>query len=175
MRHTVSTLAVLTCLASAAPAMAEEPLGPIEIGDGVTIDPILDMRFRVETADQETFAEDATSMTVRTRAGAELKWAEKFSFLVEGEGTFQIDDDYNDTIPDNGVEPFPVIADPETFELNRVQVGYKGKNGSVTIGRQRIIHEDARFVGNVVWRQNEQTYDAIRGQAKIGPVELDNT
>ena len=175
MRHTVSTLAVLTCLVTAAPAMAEEkPLGPVEIGDGVTIDPILDMRFRVETADQDTFAEDATSMTVRTRAGANLEWS-KFSVLVEGEGTFQIDDDYNDTIPGNGVEPFPVIADPESFELNRVQVGYKSKNLGVTIGRQRIIHEDARFVGNVGWRQNEQTYDAIRGTAKIGPVELDNT
>ncbi|MEO0699112.1 MAG: hypothetical protein AAFY81_05260, partial [Pseudomonadota bacterium] len=142
MRHTVSTLAVLTCLATAAPAMAEEkPLGPVEIGDGVTIDPILDMRFRVETADQDTFAEDASSMTVRTRAGAELKWAEKFSFLVEGEGTFHIDDDFNDTIASDGVEPFPVIADPESFELNRLQVGYKGKNLGVTIGRQRIIHE----------------------------------
>jgi len=175
MRHTVSTLAVLTCLASAAPALAEKPLGPISIGDGVTLDPILDTRFRVETADQETFAEDATSITVRTRAGAELAWAEKFSFLIEGEGTFQIDDDYNDTIPGNGVEPFPVIADPESFELNRVQVDYKGKNFKTTIGRQRIILDDARFIGNVGWRQNEQTFDAARAAATFGPVTIDQT
>jgi len=174
MRHTLSTLAVVTCLANAAPALAEKPLEPVPIGEDVTIDPILDMRFRVETADQDTFAEDATSVTVRTRAGANLEW-KGFSFLAEAEGTFHIDDDFNDTIASDGVEPFPVIADPESFELNRLQVGYKGKNLGVTIGRQRIIHEDARFVGNVGWRQNEQTYDAIRGQGKIGPVELDNS
>ena len=83
MRQTVSSLACIAFLASAAPAFAQEakkkePLGPIEIGDGVTLDPILDVRLRAETADQETFAEDALSVTVRARAGARVsppKWA----------------------------------------------------------------------------------------------------
>jgi hypothetical protein len=44
----------------------------------------------------------------------------------------------------------------------------------VTVGRQRILL-DGRFVGNVGWRQNEQTFDAVRGQAKLGPVVLDAT
>ncbi|MEO0699217.1 MAG: hypothetical protein AAFY81_05805, partial [Pseudomonadota bacterium] len=82
---------------------------------------------------------------------------------------------FNDTLPGNGIEPFPVIADPDSLELNRIQAAYNGKDVSATIGRQRIILDDARFVGNVGWRQNEQTYDAIRGQGKIGPVELDNS
>ncbi len=176
MRHTFSTLALLTGLSCAAPAFAQDgALDPIEIGDAVTLDPILDVRFRVETADQSTFAEDASSVTVRTRAGANLKWSENFSFLVEGEGTFQIDDDYNDTIPTNGIEPFPVIADPESFQLNRVQVGYKDKTFATTIGRQRIILDDARFVGNVGWRQNEQTFDAARASVKVGPATIDQT
>jgi hypothetical protein len=34
----------------------------------------------------------------------------------------------------------------------------------LTFGRQRIIHDDQRFVGNVGWRQNEQTFDALRAQ-----------
>jgi hypothetical protein len=50
------------------------------------------------------------------------------------------------------------------------------KDGTgVTLGRQRIILDNARFVGNVGWRQNEQTFDAVRGQAKFGPVTLDAT
>ncbi|MEM6493187.1 MAG: alginate export family protein [Pseudomonadota bacterium] len=174
MRYTLSTLAVLAGLGAAAPALAEKPLEPVEIGDGVTLDPILDMRFRVETADQDTFAEDASSVTVRTRAGADIRW-NNFSFLTEAEGTFQIDDDYNDTIPGNGIEPFPVIADPESFELNRIQIAYKDDDLSATVGRQRIILDDARFIGNVGWRQNEQTFDAARAQAKIGPVTIDQT
>ncbi|MEL7188418.1 MAG: porin [Pseudomonadota bacterium] len=174
MRHFSKALLVSTSLCFAAPALAEEPLGPIEIGNEVYLDPILDMNLRLDTADQPTFPDAATSVTLRTRAGADLKWS-NFSILVEAEGTFAIDDSFNDTIPSNGIEPFPVIADPDSFDLNRVQFSYKGDNGSVTVGRQRIILDDARFVGNVGWRQNEQTFDAVRGTAKIGPVALDAT
>jgi hypothetical protein len=49
-------------------------------------------------------------------------------------------------------------------------------NGTgVTLGRQRITLDNQRFVGNVGWRQNEQTFDAVRGQARLGPVSLDAT
>lgn len=176
MRHSLSYLTVSSILFSAAaPVFAEEkPLGPVEIGDEVFIDPLLDVRIRLETADQPAFPDAASSVTVRTRAGADLNWS-KFSIIVEAEGTFAIDDDFNDTIPSNGIEPFPVIADPDSFDLNRLQFGYKGDNGSVTAGRQRVILDDARFVGNVGWRQNEQTFDAVRGTAKVGPVALDAT
>ncbi|MEL7199816.1 MAG: alginate export family protein [Pseudomonadota bacterium] len=174
MRQFVKVLLVSTSVCAAAPVLAEEPLGPIEIGDEVYIDPILDMRLRVETADQSSFPDAASSVTLRTRAGADLNWS-KFSFIIEAEGTVALDDNYNDTIPSNGIEPFPVIADPDSFDLNRLQFGYKGDNGSITVGRQRVILDDARFVGNVGWRQNEQTFDAVRGTAKIGPVALDAT
>ena len=32
---------------------------------------------------------------------------------------------------------------------------------SVAVGRQKIILDNARFVGNVGWRQNEQTFDSL--------------
>ena len=40
---------------------------------------------------------------------------------------------------------------------------------TVTLGRQRIVLDDHRFVGNVGWRQNEQTFDAIRVVNKSVP------
>lgn len=53
-----------------------------------------------------------------------------------------------------------MIADPESTELNRAQLQFK-RNGNLFIaGRQRIILDNARFIGNVGWRQNEQTFDA---------------
>ncbi|MEM6909290.1 MAG: alginate export family protein [Pseudomonadota bacterium] len=171
MRHSVSLLAILTGLGMASPALAG-PLDPIEVSEGVTLDPLLDARFRIETADQPTFPDNASSVTIRARAGAELK-VDGFSLLAEGEFTGALDDSYNDTIPSNGIEPFPVIADPETAELNRLHIGYKKDGFGLTVGRQRIIHDDARFLGNVVWRQNEQTFDAVRAQAEFGPVEID--
>lgn len=174
MRHTISTLAVLAALSAAAPAVAG-PLDPIEIGEGVELDPILDVRLRYETSDQDdVFAEKAESVTVRTRAGAKIS-VDGFSLLAEAEGTLALVDDFNDTIPQNGIEPFPVVADPNSFQLNRLQVGYNKEGYGVTLGRQRIILDNARFVGNVGWRQNEQTFDAVRGTAKIGPVKLDAT
>jgi hypothetical protein len=39
---------------------------------------------------------------------------------------------------------------------------------SVTAGRQRILIDDQRFVGNVGWRQDEQTFDAVRADMSYG-------
>ncbi|MDO9126695.1 MAG: hypothetical protein Q7U42_07480, partial [Parvibaculum sp.] len=70
-------------------------------------------------------------------------------------------EDYNDTI--NGRTAYPVVPDPDTAELNRLQIAYAGlPDTTVALGRQRIILGNARFVGNVGWRQNEQTFDALR-------------
>jgi len=172
MRYRFLFCAVLPTIA-ATPAAANAG-DPVEVADGVTIDPIVDLRLRYESVDQDSAADSADALTARLRAGFEVA-ADGFSFLAEGEGTLGLINDYNDTIPGNGVEPFPVVADPENIELNRLQIGYKKGGYSLTVGRQRIILDNARFVGNVGWRQNEQTFDAVRGKAKIGPVSLDAT
>lgn len=172
-RITLGLTSALTALG--APAMAQTgPLGPIEVADGVTLDPILDARIRLETVDQGEILANAEALTARLRAGFEAK-ADIVSFLAEAEGTLALIDDYNDTIPSNGIEPFPVVPDPETLELNRLQLSVMREGTGAVIGRQRIIHGNSRFIGNVGWRQNEQTFDAVRGLAKIGPVSLDAT
>jgi len=161
----------------ASPALAK-PGDPIKVSDDLTIDPIIDGNLRWERVDQDDLDLDADAVTMRLRAGAEAT-THNLSLLAEGEGTLAIVDHYNDTIPGNngflGAEPYSVVADPQNIELNRLQMSYKGKAAKVTIGRQRIILDNARFVGNVGWRQNEQTFDAVRGEAKVGPVALDLT
>jgi uncharacterized membrane protein len=37
----------------------------------------------------------------------------------------------------------------------------------VTVGRQRVVVGDQRFVGGVAWRQNEQTYDGVRANYQV--------
>lgn len=160
---------------SASPALAQDsPLGPVELADGVSFDPIIAARLRYESVDQDNGLENADALTARLRAGGEVKFG-IVSVLAEAEGTLALTDTYNDTLPFNGIEPFPVVADPENFELNRLQVSVMQDGTGATLGRQRIILDNARFVGNVGWRQNEQTFDAIRGQASFGPVALDAT
>ncbi len=170
MRHSIALITAVSSLGFAAPALADDHGGD----SAVTFEPIIEVQTRYESVSQDNAVGDANAFTVRLRGGGQVKY-EGFSFLAEGETTFAIVGDYNDTIPSNGVEPFSVVADPENVELNRLQIGYAKGGTSITIGRQRIIHPGARWVGNVGWRQNEQTFDAVRGQTKIGPVKLDAT
>lgn len=174
--HWLLASASLT-LGVASPAISAEPSPPLAAGpSGVQVKPILDTRLRFETVDQGDLAADA--LTLRLRAGAEAKHG-NLSLLAEGEATLAVVNDYNAfpfAIVDNQRRPqYAVIADPRSFDLNRLQLHYKSKNLGLTIGRQRINLDDQRWVGSVGWRQNEQTFDAVRGEATIGPVSMDVT
>ena len=145
--------------------------------DGVKINPLLDARLRYENVDQPAL--DADALTFRLRAGAEASYGH-FSLLAEAEGTAALINDYNAfpfALP--GEEQWrpehSVIADPMNIELNRLQLQYKADKTTLTLGRQRINLDDQRWVGSVGWRQNEQTFDAIRGEASLGPVAADLT
>jgi hypothetical protein len=130
------------------------------LADPITIKPIIDARLRYEQVDQEPLTRDADAVTARLRAGFEARTG-VFSFLAEAEGTLAIDNHYNSGV--NGRTAFPIVADPQTVELNRLQVQYRGLPKTiVTVGRQRINLDDQRFVGSVGWRDNEQTFDAAR-------------
>ena len=162
--------------AAAVPAeaqAAEKPASP----DRLEIKPILEARARYETVDQGGLEADA--LTVRLRAGAEARLG-PLSLLAEGEGTVAAIDDYNafafPLANESQRRPqFAVVADPQNVELNRLQLQYKLPRGTVTLGRQRINLDDQRWVGSIGWRQNEQTFDALRGEARLGPVALDLT
>src|SRR5689334_2721410 len=128
--------ALMTGLA-AMPAAAQDMLPAKPIGEGITLDPILAARLRYEAVDQDNISAGADAVTARVRAGFELKSGPIF-FLAEGEGTLALVDDFNDTLPGNGVEPFPIVADPDNLEINRLQLGYMKNGTGVTLGRQRI-------------------------------------
>ncbi|MFP5329621.1 MAG: alginate export family protein [Alphaproteobacteria bacterium] len=160
----------------ASPALAAAPEASAPPGK-LILKPIVDARLRFESVDQGTL--DAEALTLRIRAGAEAKIGD-FSLLAEGEGTVAPIDDYNAfpfPLPGNRQwrPQYAVIADPENLELNRLQLQYKSKPLTATLGRQRINLDDQRWVGSVGWRQNEQTFDAVRGEAKLGPIAIDLT
>lgn len=149
MKKTCFLLFASTLAAVATPALAQ----------GLTFKPIIETRLRYEGVDQDGFTRDADAVTLRMRAGGEVS-SGPFAFLAEAEGTLAIDESYNSGV--NGKTLYPVVADPETVEANRVQLQYRTKPLIVTLGRQRINLDDQRFVGSVAWRQNEQTFDAVR-------------
>jgi hypothetical protein len=124
---------------------------------------ILDTRLRTEDVEQAGIANDANATTLRARLGFETGKVWGTSLLVEGEAVVPLEDDYrpDPMVPD--MVTYPVVADPESYEFNRVQLVNTSIPGTtLTLGRQRILLDDQRFVGNVGWRQNEQTFDAFR-------------
>jgi hypothetical protein len=137
--------------------------------------PILDTRLRLESVDQDGVAQTAEAVTLRGRLGFESGKFAGTALLAEGEFVRPIDADYNSTV--NGNTAYPVIADPRSAEVNRLQLTNTTLPGTtVTLGRQRIVLDDQRFVGNVGWRQNEQTFDAIRiANKSVSHLTLDVT
>jgi hypothetical protein len=152
---------VLACLLATGAAQADG-LGPVKGAFG-EIKPIIDTRLRMEDVDQDPLAEDASALTLRLRLGFETGKAWNTSLLVEGDAVIPLQDDYR---PDPAVATmvtYPVVADDEAYEINRFQLTNTSLPGTtLTLGRQRILLDDQRFVGNSGWRQNEQTFDALR-------------
>ena len=131
------------------------------------VKPLLDARLRYENVDQDGIAKDADAVTLRLRPGLQVSDKSGWSALIEGETTLVLDTAYNDGT--NGRTQFPLVADPRNTELNRAQIRYATKDFTITAGRQLIELADQRFVGSSNWRQNQQTFDAVRvqyGQAK---------
>ena len=126
----------------------------------IALKPLVDARLRYEHVDQDGIADDADAITLRIRSGLQASTG-PLSAVVEAEGTIPFTTSYNDGF--NG-RALPLVPDPGNIELNRVQLSYAAKGLKLTAGRQVLDFADQRFVGPAAWRQNEQTFDAVRVQ-----------
>jgi hypothetical protein len=121
----------------------------------------LNFRYRYEFVDQDGFTKDAHASTLRTRLAYRSPYFSNFGFLIEFDDVRSIGDDlYNSTR--NGNTNRPVVADPEGIEVNQALILYRGiENTVIRTGRRRITLDNHRFIGDVGWRQNDQTYDSF--------------
>ena len=126
-------------------------------------DVIAELRVRYEGVKEDNTKDDAVAMTARTRLGYETASMAGFKVLAEYDHITALQDEYNSATDFGSNDTSKsVVADPATGDINRAQISYTHDLASAVLGRQRIILDNARFVGNVGWRQNEQTYDAAR-------------
>ncbi len=118
------------------------------------------LRYRFEHVDQDGLR-SAKGDPIRLRLGYQTPQLAGFTGFAEFEGNTPIfEDDYNDTT--NGKTAFAVIADPDEAELNQAWLSYTAiPDTLIKGGRQRILLDNQRFIGNVGWRQLEQTFDAV--------------
>lgn len=159
--------AILACI-STQPALAYEFDKPIEKAFKLGQDDAkygkinLDMRYRYELADVENSGkETAHANTIRFRLGYLTPEFHGLQAFAEYEGNLAMQRDYRVPAGDWLGDPNrDVVADPQQSEFNQGWLKYKIFNTEFKGGRQRIIVDDSRFIGNVGWRQMEQTYDS---------------
>ncbi|SMC08606.1 hypothetical protein [Nitratiruptor tergarcus] len=118
----------------------------------------LEIRPRFEYVDQDGVSDEANAVTVRTALGLNTAL-----FGVEGLGAqlqvmnvTALNDDY---APENDSGHYPVVADPEQTRVTQANVSYAANGFVGIVGRKMVVLDNARFIGNVGWRQMPQTYD----------------
>lgn len=130
----------------------------------------VDLRVRSETVDQDDFDDKGDAFTVRARLGYTTGQWNKLDAQLEYEGLTSVGGGHRFNSTGNGEADHPVVADPDVNELNQAWVRWSGlPQTTIKFGRQRIVLDNARFVGNAGWRQNEQTYDAALLTTRLIP------
>jgi len=117
----------------------------------------------INTAGVTTGERTADAWTTRSRLSYQSGAWNGFGFTAEMDNVSEMtnDVDYRTAANDPQNVTSAVIADPIGTELNQGFVSYTTFNNQIKYGRQRLILDNSRFIGNVGWRQNEQTYDGV--------------
>ena len=143
-------------------------------GDGTFLDSVrsgkanFGYRLRWESVDDDSFADDGEALTVRLNLGYRTADWRGLTFYVEVQSVQDLakEEDHNDKgagVHWNGVSDHPVIADPSITDFYQAYLEYRfDEKTSLRMGRQEIKLDNVRFVGNVGWRQFQQSFDAVR-------------
>lgn len=151
--------AALSLLSLSSATMAEDAFFEALTGGKVSFSE----RVRYEGVSQDNGKKDADAITARTTLGYETGAFHGFRAFAEFEDVTNLgSSDYNSKT--NGETAYSVIADPSGTEVNQAYLGYNNFDTDFKLGRQEITYRKApfhRFIGNVLWRQNHQSFDAF--------------
>lgn len=163
--------ATLLVLIAASPVLISAQEGNpgeerVSLGDAVTKGKVsVDLNYRYEDVDEAKFGDRARASTLRTTLGYRTLWWKRLSAFLEFEDVRDVglaDEHDNGGYGSlwNGVDDRPVIGDPPITEVNQGYIDWRPIDSlPVRGGRQEIIVDNARFIGNVGWRQNHQSFD----------------
>ncbi len=164
-RAAAAVAAGLFALPSIDAALAQDEPPPAGWAEAIMSGkPGLDLRYRFEYVDQDGVGESAEASTLRLRLNYGTAAYRDLSAFVEFDYVAELlFDNFNSgggTSP--GRSQYPVVADPHGGDLNQLYVDFGGiEDTLLRVGRQRILLDNHRFVGDVGWRQNVQTYDGL--------------
>ena len=130
------------------------------------------LQYRYENVDQPrpisgARLKEANASTLRLRLGYETAEYMGFGGMVQIEH-ISANNGYNSKV--NGRTDYSVVADAKVTELNQAYLSYSGvPQTKLKFGRQLIRYDNDRWIGNVDWRQNWQTYDGFSAVNKSLP------
>jgi hypothetical protein len=173
----ILAVALLNIHITASSAFANDVTKSVEdalkFGNGAAVK--FNLNYRYENANQEEVPnpllngrplpaarqpQTANANTVRLRLGLLSPVFHGLQGYAEYQGLYAMQSDYNSTR--NGKTGYTVIADPYENELDQLWISYAGiPDTLIKGGRQVIKFDDDRFIGNVLWRQLQQTYDSV--------------
>lgn len=158
MKKTLYTFIAASSIVSAGPDMSPiaEELDWLEFS--------LEARARIEQRNQQEL-DNSYAGTLSLRPGMELKHPSGLSAFIQSEHTLPFLSDYQTGTPQSSrFTPYVAgntpIADPRSHELNQLNLNYLKDSLTLRAGRQRLNLDNSAHIGNVGWRQNEQTLDA---------------
>ena len=118
-------------------------------------------RYRLELIDQNGLPENAAASTLQTLLAVKTGNTNGFEAFAEFRNVTNIgSENYNNTV--NGRAQYPVVADPESTDVDQVYLSYTGlKNTKISVGRQKIAWGNKRFISKLAWRQNQRSFDGV--------------
>lgn len=122
----------------------------------------VDVRLRSERVSDDALAHESNAETMRTVLSYKTADYQGFTGFLQFEDVTNFGhENYNSTIGTKTT--YAAIADPSLTQVNQAFIEAYG----VKVGRQKIIYDNARFIGDVGWRQNDQTFDAVSYTNKV--------
>ena len=150
----------------ALPALADDIEQATSLKEAITEGkPTINLRLRYENVNQDGKTETGEAFTLRSLIGWKTKPFHNFSVNAEIYGLSPLNDDYNDLkkgSPLASRTKYPVIADPEDYDFHQLYLEWTGvPDSSIKLGRQGMILDNWRYVGDVRFRQNWQVFNGI--------------
>lgn len=145
--------------------MANEVIEAYSIGDAITDGKFSgNLRLRWENVNQEGKSKVADAITLRSLIGYETKPFHGYSINTQIYGVSPFADDYNDAKkgdPIHSRKVYPVIADPEDYDFHQIYIQWANATNTLKLGRQSLILDNWRFVGDVRFRQNWAVFNGL--------------
>ncbi len=161
--HPLRGLLAGLLLAAASVSQAEDLWQALTSGT-----PDVYLRYRFEAVDDDRLprVRSAQAHTLRTALGYSTGLFHDFGVYLQFEDVRAVDGHAYADGGGNGVTNRATVVDPQGTEIQQANLHYRGlPRTTVRLGRQEIEHRAAplhRYLGTVPWRQNWQTFDALR-------------